>query len=557
MGFITNKKLFIFLIFSFAGLLQAQTNYYKFAITFNDKENNPFSIQQADAFLSERAIARRERMNISITSHDLPVTPLYVNQVLQADTSVRLFYTSKWLNAVVVGTTDSSLTHNWANLSFVKNIRCIYVGKVPNKVPFQKASQLPFTAQFDSTKYGVAENQIRMLSLDYLHTKGFFGQGKVVAVFDAGFTNVFQISAFQHLYQDERLLGTWDFVGAQENVYFGSSHGTQVLSCMAAVIDKLYIGTAPAASYYLFRTEDGSSETISEEYNWVAAAEKADSAGVDVINSSLGYTVFDNPLDNHTYQQLDGKTTIITKGANWAAGKGILVVNSAGNSGNNSWKYIGAPADADSVLSIAAVDSVRVYAPFSSQGPRVDGAIKPNVAAKGALANIIGVGGATSVSNGTSFSAPILAGAATALWSKHPNKSNMEIFKSIEQSAHLYENPNHYLGYGIPNFGMADKILSQVNLDNYYKKQQILIYPNPVQDQLFYVDYYSDTNETIRLHIHDLKGRQIHTQELNVLAKTVITIPVQLSTQLAAGVYIVSILPSKTAKKFKAKFIAK
>lgn len=555
MGFITNKKLFIFLFFSFVGLLQAQTKYYKFAITFNDKANNPYSIEQADAFLSERAIARRERMNIAITTHDLPVTPSYVNQIVQADTSIQLFYTSKWLNAAIVGTTDSSLTQKWSNFSFVKNIRCIYVGKTTNKVAFQKPTQQPFTALFDSTKYGVTENQVRMLSVDYLHTKGFYGQGKVVAIFDAGFTNVFQIGAFQHLYQDERLLGTWDFVSAQENVYFGSSHGTQVLSCMAAIIDKSYIGTAPAASYYLFRTEDASTETISEEYNWVAAAEKADSAGVDVINSSLGYTVFENPADNHTYQQLDGKTTIITKGANWAAGKGILVVNSAGNSGNNAWKYIGAPADADSVLSIAAVDSVRVYAAFSSQGPRVDGAVKPNVAAKGALANVVGIGGAVSVSNGTSFSSPILAGAATALWSKYPNKTNMEIFKAIEQSAHLYENPNHYLGYGIPNFGVADKILSHVNLDNYYKKQQILIYPNPVKDQLFFIDYYSDTNETIRLQITDVKGRIIHMQEMNVLSKTMITIPVQLQAQFSSGVYIVNIIPSKSSKKFRSKFI--
>lgn len=556
MGLITIKKcLFGALLFS-SFALNAQSKYYKFAVTFKDKANSPFSISTPDAFLSQRAIERRERMNISITEHDFPVNTSYVNSITNSSSDVRLFYTSKWHNAAIVGTSDSLLVKQWEKNSFVKNIKCIYVGKAPSTAPaILKTNENIISTDFDSSKYGVATNQTKMLSADYIHHKGFYGQGKIVAVFDAGFTNVATIPAFQHLYNDNRLLGTWNFVDANDHVYGYSTHGTQVLSCIAGIIDKEYIGTAPAASFYLFRTEDGSSETISEEYNWVAAAEMADSAGVDVINSSLGYTTFDNPADNHTYQQLNGKTTIITKGANWAAGKGILVVNSAGNSGNAAWKYIGAPADGDSVLAIAAVDSVRMYAPFSSQGPRIDGAIKPNVAGKGALANVIGIGGATAVSNGTSFSSPIIAGAATALWSKHPNKTNMEIFRAIEQSAHLYENPNTYLGYGIPNFGVADKILTNVNLDNYFKKQQITVYPNPVKEQSFYIDYFSDTNETVRLQVSDIKGRMIYTKEIPVLAKTILSIPVEMNGTLAAGVYILSLYPTKSNKSFKTKFI--
>ncbi len=555
MGLITIKKLATVGFFLLIPFVNAQNKYYKFAVSFQDKANSSFSISKPEKYLSQRAIERRERMNIAVTEQDLPVNSFYTQQLIDADSSTTLFYTSKWYNAAIVGTTDSLLVQKWRAFSFVKNIRCIYVGKPPVHSPLPKPSELPFSATFDSTKYGVTDNQTRMISAEYLHIKGFFGQNMVVAIFDAGFTNVFQIGAFQHLYQDNRLLGTWDFVNAAENVYFGSSHGTQVLSCMAGIIDKTYVGTAPAAAYYLFRTEDAITETISEEYNWVAAAEKADSAGVDVINSSLGYTVFDNPADNHTYLQLDGKTTIITKGANWAASKGILVVNSVGNSGNQPWKYMGAPADGDSVLAIGAVDSARVYAPFSSQGPRVDGAIKPNVAAKGALANVIGIGGVPTFSNGTSFSSPILAGAATSLWSKNPTKTNMEIFHAIEKSAHLYENPNNYLGYGIPNFGLADKILNNVNLDNYYKKQQVLIYPNPVKDSFFYVEFFSDTNETIRLQISDSRGRVLHNEEILVLAKTIVTIPIQLNAQYAAGMYILNIYPTKSNKKFRTKFL--
>jgi len=354
-----------------------------------------------------------------------------------------------------------------------------------NKRKFEKVNINSSRNTTIGFNYGPSGNQVQMLKIDQLHNQGYTGKGMVVAVIDAGFNSADVMAVFDSLFDSGRLLGTRDFVQPGNNVFSPSLsvHGTMVLSTMAGNLPGQIIGTAPHASYYLFRTEDATAEYLMEEYYWVQAAEYADSLGVDVLNTSLGYTRFDNPAEDHTYEDMNGDTTPITIGADMAAAKGMLVVNSAGNEGANPWHYISAPADGDSVLAIGAVDPSGIYAYFSSVGPTADGRIKPDVVAQGYNAIVASVPSGIAMASGTSFSSPILAGAATCLWQANPTYSNMEIYNAIKQSGSLSSNPNNQMGYGIPDFILANSLLvGNINEINYSSK--INCYPNPFSDYI-------------------------------------------------------------------------
>jgi subtilisin family serine protease len=307
---------------------------------------------------------------------------------------------------------------------------------------------------------------------------------------------------------------------------------------MAPDISGRYIGTAPDATYYLFVTENDSSEYPVEEDYWVAAAEWADSAGIDVFNTSLGYTTFDDSTLNHTYADLDGNTTRITRAVDMAAKKGILSVNSAGNSGTNPWYYISAPADADSNLTVGAVGPDRVYAPFSSKGPSADGRVKPNVATQGLQPYIVSPLGEIFPANGTSFASPIMAGMAACLWQAFPDKNNMQIIRAIEQSASRYTSPDDYTGYGIPDMAKAFYLLS-----NTYNSSslQLMVLNNPFVDRCRIL-FSSAVASNITLDLCDFNGKKI-TSENFVLAANVpgfYTLDVA-DKLLPAGVYVVKI----------------
>jgi hypothetical protein len=320
-----------------------------------------------------------------------------------------------------------------------------------------------------------------MIHVDQLHDLGYTGDGMRIAVMDAGFRGVDTIDVLSHLWINNKIIDEYDFVRNQPNNFnTHSTHGSSVLMCMAANSPGFYVGSAPDAEYLLIRTEDAPTENIIEEYNWAAGAEFADSAGADVFNTSLGYTTFDNPDHDHTYDDLDGNTTVITIASDIAASKGILVINSAGNSGNNAWYYIGAPADGDSVLAIGAVHGDEIITSFSSRGPSADGRIKPNVMAMGGGVPMPVGNGKLTFINGTSFSSPILAGAAACLWQSQLGYTNMDIFNAIEQSAHLSQNPNNDYGYGIPNMYMAHFMVTGV--EEVAKSEASVLYPNPAQN---------------------------------------------------------------------------
>ena len=259
-----------------------------------------------------------------------------------------------------------------------------------------------------------------MLKGDILHNRDLKGKGKLIAILDAGFSRVDEMIAFEELFAENRILGTKDFVQRNNNVFDEHTHGMMVLSTMGAENKGQIIGTSPEASFWLLRTEDVDSENLIEEYNWLCAAEFADSVGADIINSSLGYTTFDDAGQNHTYTDMDGRTAPVSIAATIAAQKGMIVVNSAGNSGSGSWHFIGAPADADSILSVGAVDENADFAWFSSYGPSFDGRVKPTVVAQGRNTIVATSNNGTLTGNGTSFSSPIVAGLSACLWEAHP-----------------------------------------------------------------------------------------------------------------------------------------
>lgn len=469
----------------------AQNKGTPYVVQFSDKANSGFTISNPYEYLSERAVERRLLQQIPINQSDLPVSKIYLNEIEQH--GAEIIYTSKWLNTAIAYIDHQESLQIIKNLPFVKSV-------TQSGVLEAKRSNQPFKRFFNNDKfqkistknlktitnenyvfnYGPSGNQVQMLKVDQLHNQGYTGKGVLVAVMDAGFNSVNVMTAFDSLRANNLIAGTRDFVQPGNNVYNTgiSSHGTMVLSTMGGNIPGQLVGTAPHATYWLMRTEDATAEYIMEEYYWVHAAEYADSLGVDIINTSLGYTVFDNPLESHTYSDMDGNTTPITIGADMAAQKGMLVINSAGNEGGNDWRYISAPADGDSVLTVGAVDNMGIYAYFSSIGPTADGRIKPDVSAQGYGAVVANVPSGIAQASGTSFSSPILSGAAACLWQANPTFSAMDLLNAIRQSGSTSLNPNNLIGWGIPDFVVANSLLVGT-FEQPIVSANVKCYPNP------------------------------------------------------------------------------
>ncbi|MFZ6052741.1 S8 family serine peptidase [Halocola ammonii] len=493
--------------------LFSQTEPGKYLVFFTDKENTPYSIDQPEEFLSERAIERRERYDIAITELDLPVDPSYLSQ-LEAIDGVEIIHHSKWFNAATIATDQAGLEEALM-LPFISSYKMVENDEVDESLNDKFATQPSNrSCQFawPESDYGPSFNQIAMHNGHLLHDAGFRGEGMQIAVLDAGFTEVNNLAVFDDLYEENRLLGTRDFVDGDNDVYHGSSHGTYVLSTMAGFLTDSIIGTAPKASYYLMRTENSVSEYVTEEDNWVVAAEYADSLGVDIINSSLGYSTFDDTTQNHTYADMDGNTTRISRAADIAASRGILVVTSAGNSGASDWHYITAPADADSALTVGAVaaDSTHIF--FSSFGPTSDGRVKPNLVSQGYQSVICNFDGGVQTGNGTSFSSPILAGVAACLWQAHYQQNNMTILGALEESATHFTNPNDSLGYGIPNAWLAHESLpNDTSVPELNLQEGVAVYPNPFGNA-FQVAVKWENAHSIEVEFFDLAGRKVATE---------------------------------------------
>ncbi|MEN8225950.1 MAG: S8 family serine peptidase, partial [Bacteroidota bacterium] len=393
--------------------------------------------------------------------------------------------------------------------------------------------------------YGPSYNQIHMINGDHLHDVGYRGQGMLIGVLDAGFANADNLAVFDSLWDHNQIIATHDFVSGGPVTFDQHSHGTAVLSIMGGNYAGEIIGTAPKASYILMRTEDGPSEYIIEEYNWVSGAEFADSLGADILNTSLGYNEFYDTLQNHTYENMDGNTAPITIGADIAASRGIVVVNSAGNAGTWAWYYITAPADGDSVFSIGSVNAQGNPSGFSSHGPTYDGRIKPNVAAQGEGAYYALTGGGFQYGNGTSFSSPVMAGMMACLRQAHPEMNNMELINAVQESASIATAPDNKIGYGIPDF-MAALTVVEVNADAI---SDIKLYPNPFSSSIE-IAFYAENRTNSVISILDMTGRLVFEHQF-MLNKGKNRLKLSSLDNIPAGIYFMRMEVDGTAVAMK------
>jgi hypothetical protein len=493
----------------------------KYFIEFMDRHNSPYSVNTPQQYLSNRAIERRQRQGIPIVENDLPVNPNYINIIRSYP--VTILNRSKWLNGITVYSLNPSLIDSICELPFVKRViknvnfdsviiynpvdkYTLYKYSLDNNLPIPEIPWSFIRANTESW-YGASYAQVHMVGADSMHAMGYRGEGIVIAVLDAGFMNSDLVKAFDSLRFNNQILGTRDFVKPGNNVFQEDDHGTAVLSVMGANIPGQLVGTAPRAAYWLLRTEDVSSEYLIEEYNWISAAEFADSAGADIINSSLGYTRFNDPAQDHTCEDMNGNTTPVTIGANIAAGKGMVVVNSAGNNGSNSWQCMSAPADGFGVLAVAAVDSNGNYASFSSLG-EVGNRVKPNVAAMGSLTAVSSSTGPVIRSSGTSFSAPVISGATACLLQAAKNWSSGLIIRSIELSSNKINSPDKYLGYGVPDFISALQHMSVQTQEP--QKKSLVISPNPTAGRTV-ISVAGPLEGSAEIRIFNLTGNAVKT----------------------------------------------
>lgn len=479
---VMNKKKIFFVVNLFL-LLNSSFSQIKYWVKLSDKNGSPYSISNPPAFLSNASIQRRITYNIPIHFTDLPVTPSYITQI-NAVSGATVVYASKWLNGLVVSVTNTMVLNTINSFSFVLNSSLVNrfkldIPKITEPIVNEDKENLR-TNLTSTFNYGGSYWQTKQLNLDCIHNQGFRGQGITIALLDAGFLNANANPVFDSLFNRGGVLGTRDFVSGGTNVYDDDAHGTMVLSCMAAIKPNVIMGSAPRANYWLLRTEDANTEKLVEEYNWIRGAEFADSVGVDILSTSLGYTTFDNPSQNHTFSTLNGKTAPMSIAANLAARKGLLVLNSAGNGGGSSWPKISIPADADSICTVGAIDSLNNVTSFSSLGPTADNRIKPDLLARGGNAWVsLGTSGNCFQANGTSFSCPILAGAMACFWQAHPTFSSFKVLDTLKKTASNFSAPNNSKGWGIPNMCAIPTSISEKSLID-----KINVYPNPFNTKL-------------------------------------------------------------------------
>lgn len=517
----------------------AQSSNTRYWVAFTDKNGSPYSISNPQQFLSQRALNRRALHGYAVNAEDLPVNPSYIAQV--SATGALVVSRSRWYNGVVVRITNPSQLTAINALSCVQNTKSVarimprpkVVNTTNTPSLNEKNAAMPSSNRFN---YGQGYNQIHLLNGECLHNQFYDGTGMQIAEIDDGFLNANSISIFDSLWMQNRMIGKHNFFnGDTTDLYQIGGHGTSVLSCMAAFKSASFIGTAPYAKFYLLRSEVDSSEQIMEEYSWVTAIEYADSAGADVVTSSLGYTKFDDSSQDHTWASLDGKTSVASRATTMGSRRGMVVCVAAGNEGSNVWRKITVPSDGDSILCVGAVDASGVYAGFSSQGYSADGRVKPDIMSQGQQSTVISANSGNVInSSGTSFATPILAGMVACLWQGNPTKTNMQVISAIKQSATQYSTPDSLMGYGIPDFCLADQILKGNN--------SIYNQPDVKFDQSgFYVSGMENCKLTIEL--YDITGKLLSrtVKEItgNYAQRTSIEMPAYQNA--APGMYLVKI----------------
>lgn len=516
----TKRLLFVFCILLAALHEASAAPAYAYRVRFKDK-NGTLSFSDSLQFLTPKSLERRWKQGIALDSTDLPVVQAYIDTVMTTANAARLQAVSKWFNQVVIITFDSMKRVDLAALPMVDTV--ILVARFANGnfktenslSKFPEPTPLQGKTTGTSAYYGLSFQQVDQLDADCLHDLGFRGQNMDIAVFDVNFRYANTCTAYDSLQQQTRVKDTWNFARDTGWVYSPSiptSHGMNVLGCMAANIPGTYVGTAPAANYFLYITEDVLVEAPIEEDNWLAAAERADSLGVYLINSSLGYNKFDAPLGamSYTYANMDGKTSLIAQAANKAWSKGIFVVNAQGNEGLSAWHYMLTPADGDSIYSVGSVDGSALWA-GSGYGPTVDAQIKPDGVAMGKATALIGDNCLVGAANGSSFASPVMCGAIACLWQALPHLQNWQMRNLIRMSSDRFTNPNNTHGFGIPNFCTAYQIAlgtSDVQALDY----TFAVFPNPAREG-FWVKPYDASVRSYTWSVYDIQGRLVQRGE--------------------------------------------
>ncbi len=548
------KCCFFLLVLLFAQTVTAQ--YSRYIIQLTDKKGTPHTLNAPATFLSAKAINRRIKYDIAIDSADLPLSKIYLDSISKVP-NVTVVNNSKWLNQICIRTTDAAALTTINSFSFVKSTQAIatQINPVPppvllnkfngyNPTPVLQTNGATGIQGDDIIDYGSMYAQIHIHEGEFLHNLGYQGQGITIAVLDAGFRDYKTNPALDSVRLKGQILGEWDYVANEADVNMDHPHGMWCFSVMASNTPGSLVGASPKANYWLLRTEDAATEYPVEEQYWVVAAEFADSAGADMISSSLGYSDFDDPSFNHTYAQRNGNTSIITRGADIAAKKGILVCNSAGNSGGNTndLKFVACPADADSVLTVGAINYDGTIASFSSWGPNGAGKTKPNVVSVGRGTIVAWNAGYPVGLNGTSFSNPNMCGLIACLWQAFPEFNNMEIINAVQKSSHKYSIPDDRFGYGIPNMRIAYELLQAERVRRNYlqvlNKQYIKAYPVPFKETLSILLHApASGNATLRL--TDMNGKVIEIINTTVQQDQLYTLQFTKMALMAKGVYTI------------------
>lgn len=518
---------------------------YKFAVFFSNKDTVTYPISKPELFLSAKSIKRKQQQNIVVDIFDVPVNSLNIEALIKAGFNVH--NTSRWFNCAIVFSDNKHAADSLKKIIGVTQVidvgfsekntntqinKPVDLGEMVTQLE-QKLSNIKNKINQDSNIYGSGYTQARMINATKLHQMNLNGSGVTIAIIDAGYSNANKHVVFKHALK--HVIATYDFVDMEANVFDNDDHGTAVWSCLAANDTFSFIGTAPSAKYLLLRSEDAKTEFPVEEFYWAIAAEYADSIGADIISSSLGYNEFDHDKYNYEQKHLDGKTTWITQAANLASKKGLFVINSAGNEGDNLWKQIAFPADANDVVTVGAVDKKQRFAGFSSVGLTADGRIKPDLMALGENVTIANEMGSIYEGDGTSYSCPILAGGVACLWPLLKNYNATQIINWLHFSGSYYYKPNKYFGYGIPDLYLVYQLTT-----NY--KNDSLLDVRVLDDKNHHLTYYANHEEKLKITFVNALGKQVFSQTENVKQPGLIRFKLNGSKKLRNGVYTLHIL---------------
>lgn len=513
-----------------SALVESQTSYYFYA-QFTDKNNSPYSLTNPSAYLSERAIERRMTFNIAIDSTDLPVNISYVSQI--ENLGIHVHNASKWMNGVTLIMTDSNKMSLVRILPFIKFVE--YTGLLVG-APLAPKQRSKSQVMLD---YGIADAQITQLKGKPLHNSGFLGQGIQIGVIDAGFTNVDTNPCFDSLRLQGRLLGTKDIINPNSNIFTEDAHGANCLSIMTGNLSGRFLGTAPKASFWLIRTEYGPTEYKVETDFWCSGAEFADSVGVDLITSSLGYYGFDDKKMSFNYADMNGKVSRASRAANIASKKGIVVLVAAGNEGSSPWHYIGSPADADGIIAVGAVTSTGVPSSFTSFGPSYDGRVKPEICATGTGTAFVDINGTPTNGNGTSYATPAMAGMMACLLQQYKsinqNPTVQTLLQSVFKTGNFFNNPTDQMGYGIPDFAVAEQNLITLNSINLVQGKSFILTVNSSPKTMIIKFINGNIPQNTSVKVYSMTGKMMINQTISDILTVIRT------SNFTAGVYAVCI----------------